>query len=200
MKHVASSAKDLSSELEAMLHDGFLDGLVRLLDRRFPAGAGTMSEDSVAEAIRKTIGAGRSRTIENPRGYVTTIATNEMRASISRAAIETLPQANEDEQETWEDRLPAPAEDDPEVQVRGRLVYEFVRTLVDAWESRNLKTTTLLVLEGSFLGEALSGEELAERASDLLDKDVSASTARQWRKRGLDRLRAQLVAEGFEID
>jgi hypothetical protein len=78
-------------------------------------------------------------------------------------------------------------------------VYQHVKATIERWDSRNLRVTTLLVLESAYLGEALSGEELAERLSEILDEDVLEATARQWKKRGLDRLRQQLAAEGYPV-
>lgn len=188
----------IASDLEDMIKDQFLDGLVRVLEQRFPDAAGAISEDAVAEAVRKTLEIGRKRPIDNPRGYVTTIAKNEIKSALSRAAIETIPETDE-ESEDWTDAVVDDNGRSPEANLIGEMVYEFVRGLVNQWPSKNLKTATSLVLEGAFLGEPLSGDELAERLEDILDKDVSASTARQWRKRGLDRLKTQLEEEGFEI-
>ncbi|MGH2905899.1 MAG: RNA polymerase sigma factor [Solirubrobacterales bacterium] len=194
-----TQTSDIASDLEEMVNDQFLDGLIRVLERKFPDAAGAISEDAVSEAVQRTLEIGQKRIVKNPRGYVTAIAKNEVKSALSRAALETIP-ASEDEDEDWIDGVAADDGRSPEANFIGEMVYEFVRGLVDQWSSKNLKTATKLVLEGAFLGEPLSGEELAERLEDILDKDVSASTARQWRKRGLDRLKTQLAEEGFEID
>ena len=72
-----------------------------------------------------------------------------------------------------------------------------MRRFVEAWESRNVRATTLLVLEAARLQEPLSSVEMAERLEDVLGQDVLPETARQWRKRGIDRLRDHLLAAGL---
>lgn len=190
----------LADIAEDMVRSGFLDGLTRLLDDRFRGVREVFYEDAVAEAVKKLLEAGERREIANPHGYITTIAMNEMRRTLKRAALEQLPEtSDEDGDDQWMvgDRA---AEDRPtEDTVVGEAVYAYVKDLVEHWESRNLRTTTLLVLEGAYLSEVLSGEELAERLREILDEDVLEPTARQWRKRGLDRLRQQLATEGYPL-
>jgi hypothetical protein len=52
----------------------------------------------------------------------------------------------------------------------------------------------VVILEAAKVGEPLSANELAEELEARLGHDVLPSTARQWRKRGLDRLRAELYS------
>lgn len=189
----------LGAEVERMVHDLFLDGLTRRLERRYPDAPDVMCEDAVYEAVAKLLKAGERREIENPRGYLTTVAINEMRRALSRAAREVLPDDDEDDAE-WYDAATPPDSRPTEVTAVGGAVYSYVKGLVEQWESQKLKAATLLVLEGAYIGEPLTGSELAERLSDILGDDVAEHTARQWRKRGLDRLRSQLAAEGFPIE
>jgi DNA-directed RNA polymerase specialized sigma24 family protein len=190
----------LADVAEDMLRSGFLDGLTRLLESRFPGVREVFHEDAVAESVRKLLEAGERREIDNPRAYITTIALNEMRHQLRRAALEQLPQPSDDEdEEAWMDEgQPGNGRPTEDVAV-GEAVYEHVKALVERWDSRNLRVTTLVVLESAYLGEALTGEELAERLTEILDEDVLDATARQWKKRGLDRLRQQLAAEGYPV-
>jgi DNA-directed RNA polymerase specialized sigma24 family protein len=190
----------LADAAEDMLRSGFLDGLTRLLEDRFRGVREVFYEDAVAESVKKLLEAGERREIANPRAYITTIALNEMRHQLRRAALEQLPQPSEDDDEdAWMVEGQAGDGRPTEDIAVGQAVYEHVKTMVERWDSRNLRVTTLVVLESAYLGEALAGEELAERLSEIFDEDVLESTARQWKKRGLDRLRHQLVAEGYPV-
>ncbi len=200
MRRDKASDKTLVDLIEAMVRDRFLDGVTRLLEVRFRASDLVLYEDAVAEAVKKLLEAGERREIRDPRAYLTTIAINEMHGALRRAAIEILPDAPDEGDEERFDAHRVDADDRPtEDAAVGRLVYEYVTGLVRAWETEKLRTTTLLVLEGAFVGEPLSGRELTERLSDILGEDIEEDTARQLRKRGLDRLRKQLGSEGFDI-
>jgi hypothetical protein len=123
-----------------------------------------------------------------------------MRHSLRRAALEQLPQPQEDDEEDgWMVEGQATDGRPTEEIAVGEAVYQHVKALVERWDSRNLSVATLLVVESAYLGEVLTGEELAERLSEILDEDVLEETARQWKKRGLDRLRQQLAAEGYPV-
>jgi DNA-directed RNA polymerase specialized sigma24 family protein len=186
--------------VEAMMRERFLDGVTRLLERRYPGSDGATYEDVVSESVARLLEIGERRDIGNPRAYITTIAINEMRRVLKRAARDVVldfgAEDRDDEDEWTPDR--DPDERPTDTDAVGRLVFEYTKSLVNAWESRKLRATTLLVLEGAYIGEPLSSEEMAERLGDLLGEDVLPATARKWRQRGLDRLKAQLVSEGFD--
>lgn len=199
-KQPATGAR-LGAEVETMLRDLFLDGLTRMLGRKYPDAPEAMCEDAVYEAVAKLLKAGEDREITNPRGYLTTIAINEVRRGLSRAAREVLPDdEGEDDGSEWFGANTSLGERPTEVRAIGGAVFTYVKGMVEQWESQKLRATALLVLEGAYMGELLTGAELAERLSDILGEDVAEDTARQWRKRALDRLRAQLAAEGFPIE
>ncbi|HEV2943999.1 MAG TPA: sigma-70 family RNA polymerase sigma factor [Solirubrobacteraceae bacterium] len=176
----------MAAQCEELLREHFPDGLVRTLGRTFPGSRQDDCEDATSEAFAKMIRKGRA--LENPRGYVTTVAMNEMRRVLVKAAREQLPESQDEEgkADAWADPTAEEA--------IGEAVFRFVRGIVEKWESRNLRLATLVVLEAGKLGEPLSSAELAEELEHQLGDDVSPDTARQWRKRGLDRLREQLHA------
>lgn len=201
MNEPAVTRSNVADAVEEMVRELFLDGLTRVLERRFPRATNVMYEDAVAEGVAKLLKTGQDRDITNPRGYLTTVAINEMRRALSRAAREVLPgSSEEDDDAEWYD-AGTPADDRPtEVEAVGGAVYIYVKGLVERRESQKLRATTLLVLEGAYVGEPLTGAELAERLADILGEEVAEDTARQWRKRGLDRLRSELASEGFPIE
>jgi DNA-directed RNA polymerase specialized sigma24 family protein len=177
---------------EELMRERFPDGLVRTLEAKFSTGRVDDFEDAIAEAFAKLVR--RKSALENPRGYVTAVATNAMLRILSRAARERLPDSDMPEEggsDTWAD----PTGD----EAIGAAMFEFVRGIVEHWESRNYRTAMLVILEAAELGEPLVAEELAEELEERLGHDVLLSTARQWRKRGLDRLRAELHTAEISI-
>jgi DNA-directed RNA polymerase specialized sigma24 family protein len=165
-----------------------------MLEGQYPNGNHSDYEDAIATGFEKLVAAGRA--LENPRAFVTTVAINAMKRILRRAALQQLagPDADDaDEPNDILDRQTSEWSDPTAEQAAADDAYEFMRELIDGWESRNVKTATSLVLAAAKIGEALSSEELAQRLEELLDQEVPPATARQWRKRGLDRLRRQLV-------
>lgn len=184
----------LEQELDQMVQDRFPEGLVRVLERKYPAANHAHCEDAVSTGFEKLVKAGRA--MENPRGFVTTVAINAVNRILRRAALQQLagPDNEDGEPDDLLDRQTGEWSDPTAEQAAADDAYEFMQGIVDGWESRNVKTATRLVLAAAKIGEALSSDELAERLEELLDQDVPAATARQWRKRGLDRLRRELIA------
>lgn len=180
------TSSPVEDQCRELIDERFPEGLVRTLERKFPTGRLQDCEDAVAHGFVKLLAKGQ--TLENPRGYVTTVAVNAMKRMLARAARELLPTGEPDEDEDIERRWDDPTAED----AIGEALFEFMRGMVEAWESRNVKTATLLILEATKLGEPTSSVELAEEMEDQLGEDVLPETARQWRKRGLDRLREEL--------
>jgi hypothetical protein len=169
------------------MREHFVDGLVRGLEAKFEGGRPDDFEDAVAIGFEKLVR--RDEALENPRGYVTAVAANAMRRILAKAARERLPDSEmpeDDEPDIWSDPTGAAA--------ITAAMLDFLRGIVQGWESRNYRTATLVILEAAEVDEPLSAEELAEELEECLGQAVLASTARQWRKRGLDRLRAELHA------
>lgn len=181
----------LEQEVGQMVRDRFPEGLVRLLEGGYPNGNHADYEDAVATGFEKLVAAGRE--MENPRGFVTTVAINAMKRILRRAAVQQLAGHDDDEPDDLLDRQTSEWNDTTAEQVVADGAYAFMHEVVEGWESRNVKTAMRLVLAAANIGEALSSEELAERLEELLGQDVLPATARQWRKRGLDRLRRELV-------
>jgi DNA-directed RNA polymerase specialized sigma24 family protein len=190
---VTPNSKDqIEAQCERLVRDRFPEGLLGVLRKNFPAGRYQDYEDAIGRGFEKLVEKGVP--LENPRGYVTTVAINAMRGVLARAAREQLPTEEDDEPEV--DHWANPTGDEAVLEA----VYAFMRELVEKWESRNVRTAVLLVLEAGRLLEPLSNDELAERLEELLEQDVLPNTAKQWRKRGLDRLREELHAADLWTD
>lgn len=82
-----------------------------------------------------------------------------MRGLLARAVREQLPTEDDDEPEV--DRWADPTYDEAMLEA----VYDFMRELVEKWESRNPRTAALLVLEAGKRLEPLSNAELGPTAS-----------------------------------
>ncbi|MDP9384729.1 MAG: hypothetical protein M3P50_05790 [Actinomycetota bacterium] len=196
----ADAEAPLDKVVDGMVKDKFPEGLVRVLETKFPNAAHADVEDAVATGFEKLVRADRA--MDNPRGYVTTVAVNALKRILRLAALEQLAVHDEDGDEGDGDGEVFDRGTDPWTnptldEAVANDAYAFMRSLVEMWESRNVRTTTLLVLDAARLQEPLSSAEMAERLEELLGQDVLADTARQWRKRGIDRLRGQLVAAGL---
>jgi hypothetical protein len=179
-----STKPALIEALEQLVQARFPEGLVRRLEKQFRVD-GQTAEDAVAEGLARMVARADRRDIDDPRAYLTTVATNLMR----RAVKEALPLGFEENFEGGEDL----DEDD----ALGKETYLFIKGLVDRWETNTVRTVTLLVLEGAYLGDPLTGEELTRETGRLLGEEISATTVRQWKKRGLDRLQQELRQLGL---
>ncbi len=179
-------------QVERLVRARYPEGVIRQLERRFPAAAAADCEDAVSTGFEKLLC--REGPLQSPEGYVTTVAQNVMKRLMRRAAFEQLADEDDDgEQNEVIDRGLDPWSDPVSEGPIAKDAYEFVLEVVSTWESRNYKAAMELGLEAAWMGEPLSSEELSEKLHDVLGEDVKPATARQWRKRATDRLRRQLI-------
>lgn len=183
----ASEKTTAKAQARQLAEERFPEGTVRVLEQKFRGAGFVACEEAVAEAFLKFLIKGKA--LDDPAGYIFVVAFNYMRRLLSRKTLEVLPHGEledkEDDEGRWEDPL---AE-----EVAGEDIFRFAREIVGEWESKNVRSATLLVLEAASLGEPITGEELAKALEDALGREVLPSTARQWKKRGIDRLRKQLA-------
>lgn len=174
------------AQARALAEERFPEGLTRILEAQFRGARFVDCEEATAEGFVKLLV--KDQALEKPAAFVTAVAFNHMRRLLTRKTLEVLPAGeleDEEDGDAWEDLT---AE-----EVVGEDAFRFAREIVGGWESKNVRTATLLILEATRLGEPISGEELAEALEVALGEEVLPSTARQWKKRGLDRLRKQLL-------
>ncbi len=177
------------TQCEGLIEDHFPEGLIRTLEGKFPTSRFQDLEDAVAEGFVKFLAKGE--VLETPAGYVTVVAVHYMQRLFAKATREVLPEVDPDDDagdKYWADPT---AE-----KVSGMAIFEFASRIVEGWQSLNVRSATLIVLEAVELEEPMSSVELAEELESLLGEEVLPDTARQWRKRGLDRLRREL----YELD
>jgi hypothetical protein len=173
------------TQCEDLIEERFPEGLIRTLQRKFPTARFQDLEDAVAEGFVKFLA--KDEVLEAPAGYVTVVAIHYMDRLFVRAAKEVLPEGDSDDSSG-----DGPWADPTAEKVVGDVTFGFVRGIVETWQSLNVRSATLVVLEAVELEEPISSVELAEELESLLGEDVLPDTARQWRKRGLDRLRKEL--------
>ncbi len=175
-------------QCERLVEERFPEGLIRMLSTKFPTARYQDLEDAVADAFVKYLAKGEA--LESPAGYITVVARNRVRRLLVKAAGEILVEADPEE-ETGDGQWADPVAE----RVIGKETFDLVRGIVEGWQSLNVRSATLLVIEAVELEEPIVAE-LAEELESLLGEDVLPDTARQWRKRGLDRLRREL----YELD
>jgi hypothetical protein len=181
---VESAKPALLDALEQLVQARFPEGLVRQLERRFRV-AGQTAEDAVAEGLARMVERADRLDVDDPRAYLTTVATNLMRRAVRNA----LPLGFEENYDGGERET----EDDPLAEQ----IFVFIKGLVERWETQTLKTVTLLVLEGTYLGDPLTSEELTNETGRLLGEEISGATVRKWKERGVRKLAEELRGLGL---
>ena len=177
--------------VEDMLRDPTqpLEGLVRKLENMFTA---------LKHEARHAVGHGTSKLIEvkpgsepsNPLRYVATSAINYMKDEAKRRArAVSLDALLDDEEHPFDLEEPAPTAEERFVS---EVVYRELRTLVERWETENVRATTLLYLEAAYLIEPLSSRDAAEILAGILAQEVDEGFVRQWKTRGFRKLKQEI--------
>jgi DNA-directed RNA polymerase specialized sigma24 family protein len=192
MEGAASLNPGIVADVEAMLGDGFVEGLVRRLCRDFPA-LSSEGMGAVGHAVEKMIV--RPVAPTNPRGYLAASAYNEMKRLIRKRArtesLDALEAHDEDGRPGW---APADPRFTVEEQALLRSTYDQLRAHVETWETENVKVVTLLYLEAAFDGEPLTSSDAAELTGELLGYEVDDAFVRTWKSRGFKKLRDYVTA------
>lgn len=176
----------LLDDLERLTMERYPEGLARRLQHQFRAN-GLDADAAVGDAIEIMVMKAASLDVHDARGYLHAIAFNLLRKASAAESEFSLDERDEEA-----------GENDVERQAFVTDTVKFIKSRVERWELKNLRVTTLVIIESTFLGEPLSTEELAERVEDILGETVELATVRQWKKRGLDRLADELRSLGFE--
>lgn len=180
------------TDVEAMLRDGYVEGLARRLCRDFPALA-SEATGAVGHAVEKMVL--RPVAPTNPRGYLAASAYNEMKRLVrKRARMESLEALAADDEDGHPGWTPVDPGFTVEEQALLRATYDQLRAEVETWETDNVKVVTLLYLEAAFDGEPLTSTDAAELAGELLGYEVDDSFVRTWKSRGFKKLRDYVTA------
>lgn len=182
----------LVADVEAMLRNGTIEGLVRRLKRDFPALA-SEATGAVGHGVEKLIV--RDTVPDEPRRYLAACAYNEIkriaRQRVRDVSLEALGSEDHDARGAWEPEDPAWT---VEEQALLRTAFDLLRAQVETWETENVRVVTLLYLEAAFEGEPIPSQVASEIVGELLGYDVDDSFVRTWKSRGFKRLRNYVAA------
>lgn len=172
-----------------LVQEGFLLGLIRQLQERYPERNGDDIEDAVYEAVTK-LGErlGKSSDVRDVRSYVAKVAYRVLARTAKRT------QAREH-----------PVEDVPESTTASSAEYEALRNAavevvkaeVRTWHNAHVREVTLAVIEAAASGEPIDDAELTEIVSGALGEELSVTSVRVWKSRGLRALRRFAVDAGL---
>jgi DNA-directed RNA polymerase specialized sigma24 family protein len=172
-----------SDEVRRLMRGPTLAVIAGALRKTYP-DASSHVEDAVIEGVVSFLAKRKAGVeIENPAGWIRVTAKNYLLNKLER----------EIGRETTDENLSSFAESRGEPSLEDREMFQFIKGLVERWESRRLKVVTLLFLEAGYEGEPLSQMEAANYASDILGEDVPWTSIGQTRRRGLTRLKAEIL-------
>lgn len=191
MSSPAGLNHELAGEVEAMLGDGTVEGLVRRLRRDFPALAAEATA-SVGHSVEKLIV--RETVPDDPRRYLAACAYNEMKRLGRRRARHVSLEALATEGQGPSAWMPEDESFSVEEQALLKSTYDLLRTHVEGWETENVRVVTLLYLEAAFECEPLPSGVAAEIAGEILGYEVDDSFVRTWKSRGFKKLREFVAA------
>jgi DNA-directed RNA polymerase specialized sigma24 family protein len=171
-----------------LMADGTLRTIIGWLIKEFP-DAKADAEDAVVDAVVRFL-AKRSKgeLINEPGGWIRVAAANRIRNLLRRRINrERSDEYLDDGPATFGEPTPADKE-----------TFTFLKTLIDRWPSKRMKVITLLYLEAGYEQEPLSQQEAAELASQILGEDVPWTAVGKTHQRGMERLRAEILAIASE--
>jgi hypothetical protein len=67
-----------------------------------------------------------------------------------------------------------------------------VKAVIERWDNINIRTVLLLYLEAAWEGEPVTYADIAQQAATILDQELSESSIRKWKQRGIKKLYAEL--------
>lgn len=178
-------------EAEEMLRDGRIEGLVRQIQRKYPAlaeDAGAAVGHAVEALIRK------KKSPDRPFSYLASCAYNEIKKigkfRASSASLDALRDATD-----WE-----PAYDEWSVEERALIneTYKELVAQIATWENNNVRIVTESYLQAAYLGEPATSAEIADELSAVTGSEISADEVRTWKSRGFKRLKSYVIAQQQE--
>ncbi len=171
--------------IAAMVDDGRLEVIVVRLGRKFP----TLSRDDAADAVYagvvRCIEKMEATAVTNPAGYIYRRAWFEM---LSRRRRQLL-SADMDE-----DTLAGFA---GAVEERMPVAAATIREVVSSWPTSNVRRVTMIALDAAEADLQLTDDEIAQQLL-FSGFEISPSSVRVWRWRGVQRLRRDLASKGIK--
>lgn len=176
---------EMASEVEQMLRDGRLEGLVRTVQSSYPALAHE-AEAAVGHAVEVVIR--KKKSPDKPFSYLTACAYNEIKR-IGKFLAREVSLEGLREDDAWE-----PAYNEWSVAERALMdeTYRHLSAHVATWENNNVRIVTATYLEAIHGGDPPSAADVADELSAVTGSEVSADEVRTWKSRGFKRLRTYI--------
>lgn len=178
-----------AKQIEGLLADKLLDGVVRTVQARNPSASAVQVQDAVLTVIARLVanGHGPARHIEH---LLVTSAGRELVSQWRKTRLEHLREPGDGHLET------STAQPSPEEEVvlgeAGKAGLRWLLSHVRGWDNRGHALVVELYLTAALEDEVLTPEEVAELIAVPLDREVRPGTVAVWKVRGLARLREEL--------
>ena len=172
----------MTAEVEEMLRDGRIEGLVRQLQSAYP-GLWHEADAAVGHGVAALIRTKKSPA--KPFSYLVSCAYNEIKKIGKFRASEISLDGLRDGSD-WE-----PAFDEWSTEERALVndTYKELSAHVATWQNNNVRIVTETYLEAIHLGEPPSAADVADELSAVTGNEVSEDEVRTWKSRGFKRLR-----------
>ncbi|MCZ7421916.1 hypothetical protein O7605_20665 [Verrucosispora sp. WMMA2121] len=167
-------------DLLDLMREHFLVGLVRQMRQVYPEARTVQLEDAVATAVEKLyVQLRKGAAVADPRSYLAKIAHNEFKRGAQRSI----------RREVLHEQCPEHLDDSAESEALRDAAVSAIKAEVRSWENANIREVMLVYVESIAYGEPVEAEEVAAIVSQTLGEDISASSVRVWKMRGLKKLR-----------
>lgn len=168
----------------AMVEDGRIERIVVRLAGKFSVLSRDDAADAVFAAVVRCIEKAETVAITNPLGFIYRHAWYEMleRARRRRAASDLDEETIGAREAEVSDRLPTAA--------------GILQAIVEDWPTSNVRRVTSIVVEAAAADLQLTDEEIAQQLV-YSGFEISLSSIRVWRWRGIQRLRRELDERGI---
>ena len=173
----------MAAEVEEMLRDGRIEGLVRQVQKAYP-GLSHEADAAVGHAVEALIRKSPSPD-KPPFSYLAACAYNEIKRIGKFRASNVSLDGLRDESD-WE-----PAYDEWSAEERALVdeTYKELMAHVATWENNNVRIVTEAYLEAVNSGRPPKAAEVADELSVVTGNEVSEDEVRTWKSRGFKRLR-----------
>jgi hypothetical protein len=178
-----------AQQIEDLLTDRRLDGVVRTVQARHPSASFVRVQDAVLTVIARLVanGHGPARNIEH---LLVIAAGRELVSQWRKTHREHLREPGDGHLDT------AAAEPSSEEKVvlgeAGKDGLRWLLRHVRAWDNRGHALVVEIYLTAALEDEVLTPEEVAELIAVPLDQEVRPGTVAVWKTRGFARLREEL--------
>lgn len=164
-------------DLEQLLRDRFLLGLIGQLQAQFHNVGSADVEDAVLTAVERLLKRLSRGRVGDVKGYLAKIAFNELNKHVQRRRELPLEARDED------------LEPSAETEAMRIAAIDIIKAEIRTWQNAHIREVTLVCVEAMAAGEPLEHTEIADLVSVVLGEEISAGSVGTWKARGLRKLR-----------